>query len=702
LKEDSVNVSDLFLWQIPVDIVDIYSAFLKGTILDNQVQYICNCSSSTTFGRYCEYSFEEGIGTIEDLFNSSSNGKKTLYPVKRLLPCYDLINNKERCIDYRDICDGEWDTKSGEDELHCELIEINTCADHEFRCRTGLCIDREFLFDGQADCPDLSDEQRNLLFERYGDFRHCYEQATFDCDERWCGREWLSCGDGECIAWNRRFWNGFDCSNSYTHVYNCELEERHGKSIEFCLTDDNGRCQPNIIESNTIDDRCRTVIKCALTLHPTCTTLGMLFKTYEKAISQIHILCQNRTQIVYASGIHFLSPFIRAHYTIRQFQTSNSDFFALMKMRQPGQFCLVGEYTCQGVKIDTIVRSMVSDRQQSCAIFSVNISRFRFCCQLHSHLTFLFAGDGWSQCPNGTDEMSLSVNWQQKKCRQPEDLACSILRGLYDTDNEKQSTYILPFASLCDSIWDLRNGSDETDCEEWVCEDGWIKQYTKNSRWSGNCINPQWKCNHAWDYADGSDEFHCNGTDKYPVPECLLLATGQRIRLNESNEIAGNGKVECSGGIDERVTFACTEGFPLNERFLCNDQAKCLPPKLLCDHVPDCSEGEDESEFWCGAGFPSMTNTCAARTFACQERNDSGPCIPNENRCNTGNIDCQISSRDEMMCIKARDEPPIKSRPFMLPTLPRTFHTGISPWYCDRVVSDVGFPLSSINDKVTC
>jgi hypothetical protein len=351
LQEFGVNATDLLLWDVPLDIADLYGAFLSGIILDDRVHYICNCSSSATFGRYCEYSFTEVINTIEDLFVSSTNGKRTLYPVERLLPCYELIGNKEECLDYRDICDGEWDTENGEDEFYCERIETNTCDDHEFRCRNGLCIDREFLFDGQGDCPDLTDEQRNLLYDKYGDFRHCYERATFDCDEHWCGREWLSCGDGECVAWNRRFWNGFDCSNSYTHVHSCELEERDGKSITFSLTDYNGRCQKNIMELNTTDDSCITMIKCAMTLHPTCATLGLLFDTYQEAIHQIHILCRNQSQIAYASGARFLSPFVRAYYIHKQFQTMNMDFFSIMKIRQPGKFCLIGEYICQGVKV---------------------------------------------------------------------------------------------------------------------------------------------------------------------------------------------------------------------------------------------------------------------------------------------------------------------------------------------------------------
>ena len=351
LKRAGANVSDLLLWFVPLDIADLYSAYLTGTIVDDLVQYICNCSSLTTFGRYCEYSFEDGISTIEGLFNSSINGKKTSYPGERLLPCYQLTNNTEQCLDYRDICDGEWETENGEDELYCELIETNTCNDYEFRCRNGLCIDREFFFDGQVDCPDLSDEQKILFSEKYNNFRYCYERATFDCDERWCGREWLSCGDGECVPWKHRFWNEYDCMNSYTHVHNCELEERYEKSIDFSLTDDNGRCQNNIMALNITNDNCSIMIKCAMTLHPSCAMIGMLFNSYQEAIRQIHILCQNRSQMIYTSGARFLSPFVRAYYTFSQFETMHSDFFARMRKRQPGQFCLVGEFICQGIKV---------------------------------------------------------------------------------------------------------------------------------------------------------------------------------------------------------------------------------------------------------------------------------------------------------------------------------------------------------------
>ncbi|CAF5031573.1 unnamed protein product, partial [Rotaria sp. Silwood1] len=240
---------------------------------------------------------------------------------------------------------------NSDDELYCEQIETNICDENEFRCRNGLCIDRQFLFDGQGDCTDLTDEQSLLVIKKYHNFEHCFEQATFDCDEHWCGREMISCGDGECIPWNQRFWNGFDCSNFYTHVYNCELEERDAKSINFSITDNYGRCTMNITEFNANNDPCLLMIKCAVTLHPSCQSIGMFFTEGKDAYAYACELCQNRTLVDYASGTTFLSPFIRAYYTPKQFEIYSPDFFSKMKVRQPGLLCVIGEHMCRGIKV---------------------------------------------------------------------------------------------------------------------------------------------------------------------------------------------------------------------------------------------------------------------------------------------------------------------------------------------------------------
>lgn len=309
LHMKGVSTNDLLQWHIPLDVADLYDYNNN-----DDMQFICNCSSTKIFGRYCEYAFEEGIYTIDDLIDSSIREKKMYYPKERLLPCYELETNNERCLDYRDICDGECDTISGDDELYCDQIEMNTCEMNQFRCRNGLCIDREFLFDGQGDCTDLSDEQSLLIIRKYNNFQTCYEQANFDCDEHWCGHEMISCGDGECIPWFQRFWNEYDCHNYYTHVYNCELEVLYGKSIDFCITGNNGRCTMNIMEFNETDDKCILMIKCVGTLHPTCKSLNMLFNRSKFAVEHAQCLCQNHTLINYASGMTILSPFVRAYH----------------------------------------------------------------------------------------------------------------------------------------------------------------------------------------------------------------------------------------------------------------------------------------------------------------------------------------------------------------------------------------------------
>lgn len=65
---------------------------------------------------YCEYSFEDRIFTIEELINLSIEEKNKYYSKQRLMRCYELKIIDNRCLDYRDICDGEF---------YCYLIEIN-------------------------------------------------------------------------------------------------------------------------------------------------------------------------------------------------------------------------------------------------------------------------------------------------------------------------------------------------------------------------------------------------------------------------------------------------------------------------------------------------------------------------------------------------------------------------------------------------
>lgn len=53
------------------------------------------------------------------------------------------------------------------------------CHNNQFRCDTGHCIDKSFLCDGDAQCPDLSDEKNCSGIYRSG--RICADDK-FQCD----------------------------------------------------------------------------------------------------------------------------------------------------------------------------------------------------------------------------------------------------------------------------------------------------------------------------------------------------------------------------------------------------------------------------------------------------------------------------------------------------------------------------------------
>ncbi|CAF1655776.1 unnamed protein product, partial [Adineta ricciae] len=195
LYEQSYEEDWLIENDIPSDLVDAYGEYLilrKSNLNDSKLNrmhknFICICPPRKSIGRYCEYflPYEDDVEFI---------GYLSLLDWYINFTSYKF--NREKCLDWRDICDGKWDCSNGEDERQCIQLEMNSCQSGiEFRCRNGLCIPRAFLFDGDFDCMDGSDERHEFNDKR------CYELAQFDCDERICPYNTFSCGDGQCVDW---------------------------------------------------------------------------------------------------------------------------------------------------------------------------------------------------------------------------------------------------------------------------------------------------------------------------------------------------------------------------------------------------------------------------------------------------------------------------------------------------------------------
>ncbi|CAF4784866.1 unnamed protein product, partial [Rotaria magnacalcarata] len=67
-----------------------------------------------------------------------------------------LINQNK--ISFRSYCDTFWNFRSKVDENRIECEQWWKCGEDQWQCRTGQCIDHQWLNDYEWDCADGSDE----------------------------------------------------------------------------------------------------------------------------------------------------------------------------------------------------------------------------------------------------------------------------------------------------------------------------------------------------------------------------------------------------------------------------------------------------------------------------------------------------------------------------------------------------------------
>ena len=93
-------------------------------------------------------------GRLKEYIRQSSNSNSSSNSLSVNLQEQKLANQ----MPFRSYCDSFWDLERHIDELNSSC-QYWVCQKHQYRCRTGQCIELDWVCDGEWDCADASDEE---------------------------------------------------------------------------------------------------------------------------------------------------------------------------------------------------------------------------------------------------------------------------------------------------------------------------------------------------------------------------------------------------------------------------------------------------------------------------------------------------------------------------------------------------------------
>ncbi|CAF3512691.1 unnamed protein product [Rotaria sp. Silwood1] len=461
------------------------------------------------------------------------------------------------CLDWREICDGRIDCfEDGIDEVNCIELEMNECEKNEYRCQNGMCVPEQFLNDSpqNPDCLDSTDEKdEELVTGNDVAADDCAKDPAFRCEESHHShilRNFV-CGDGQETHF--RLYES-------PHIPDTTLEEG------FCM---NGRDQMLFYSVVLNTEYPNFSSLCWLLL------ISLMFGRWHTH----EVLCNNQLFLSIQSKCNHSSyvilpvlPILQDDVQFGYWTNRTVNCFSFPQRQLPDFVCynmqrcplststlVINNFTCIDLKNMEIHRFDQLMRLFRTCLF-VDVSGNETHCR-HSSL-FHCPGtskciskyrllDGIDDCYGGADEKyedSCNLNQthrfrctSENKCISPILVRDGIKHCKHGEDEILSSRKKISFQNLCNGyvhllpeLGDEQNETDETNCEQWPCNN----QYTR--------------CDGAWTCKNGTDELNCNQFSKcYPNHhECVSPTTLKVICLPVDE--AGDGKIDCFGATDER------------------------------------------------------------------------------------------------------------------------------------------------------